>query len=418
MTDLDLEQALDGLSDDVFLEGLPGRGECRFLVEVGGTAFGVEVDATGLRTTRDVGINSTWDFSWTVSDDVWDDFCTVPPPRGHTSAQALVATFGPSLVRGDRTAWARYAPVLDRVVEALRSRLLGGPQERHPEPPAATSSMSPIVGRYVNVPVGGRTQRLYFEEAGEGQPVVCLHTAGADSRQYRYLLEDEELTKRYRFLAFDMPWHGRSEPPDDWTSQRYALTTETYAETVLAFMDALGLHRPVLVGCSMGGAIACYLSSTAGERFLGVCALEGGLGNPGRFVSWTNTLEADHATFLTSWVGGLIAPSSPTGPRNQTLWGYAQSGPGVYQGDTHFYSNDLPKYADELKPATCPLYVFNGEYDYSATTEMSCDAADRLGGVLVEMKLAGHFPMSEDPVAFREHLVPVLDEITARQGGA
>ena len=98
-------------------------------------------------------------------------------------------------------------------------------------------------------------------------------------------------------------------------------------------------------------------------------------------------MEADHSHFLTSWVGGLIAPSSPTGPRNQTLWGYAQSGPGVYQGDTHFYSNDLPVVAGSLEPATCPLYVFSGEYNYySATTEMSRDAAERLGGVLVEMK--------------------------------
>lgn len=407
---VDLDRALDGLADDVVLAGLPARGSCRMLVELGETAFGVEVQPDSLRVTRGVDINTTWDFAYTIEESAWHDFCSVPPPRGHTSAQALVATLGASIVRGDRTAWARYANVLDRVVEALRQRALGGPPERHPEPPPSTGS-SQITGRYVHVPVAGRSQRLYFEEAGQGQPVVCLHTAGADSRQYRYLLEDEELTQRYRFLAFDMPWHGRSEPPDDWSSQRYALETETYAETVLSFMAELGLDKPVLVGCSMGGAIACYLASTQGDRFLGVCALEGGLGNPGRFVSWTNTLEADHSAFLTSWVGGLIAPSSPQGPRNQTLWGYAQSGPGVYQGDTHFYSNDLPRFADSLTPATCPLYVFNGEYDYSATTEMSRAAADKLGGVLVEMKLAGHFPMSEDPVAFRDHLVPVLDEI-------
>lgn len=407
---MELDHALEGLAEAVVLTGLPARGSCRMLVELGDTTFGVEVEGDSLRVTRDVDINTTWDFAYTVDASVWHDFCSVPPPRGHTSAQALVATIGGTTVRGDRKSWARYASVLDRVVEALRQRVHGGPPERHPEP-RPTTGLSPIVGRYVQVPVAGRSQRLYFEEAGEGQPVVCLHTAGADSRQFRYLLEDEELTKRCRFLAFDMPWHGRSDPPDDWSTERYALETQTYAETVLSFMTELGLDQPILVGCSMGGAIACYLASTQGDRFRGVCALEGGLGNPGRFVSWTNTLEVDQSVFLTSWVGGLIAPSSPQGPRNQTLWGYAQSGPGVYQGDTHFYSNDLPRFADSLEPATCPLYVFNGEYDYSATTEMSRAAADKLGGVLVEMKLAGHFPMSEDPVAFRRHLVPVLDEI-------
>jgi pimeloyl-ACP methyl ester carboxylesterase len=122
----------------------------------------------------------------------------------------------------------------------------------------------------------------------------------------------------------------------------------------------------------------------------------------------------DHSTFLTSWVGGLIAPTSPDGPRNQTLWGYAQSGPGVYQGDTYFYSQDLPKHAQDLSPATCPLYVFSGEYDYSATTEMSRDAAQRLGGELVDMRTKGHFPMSEDPVGFAGYLYPVLEKLTSQ----
>lgn len=164
----------------------------------------------------------------------------------------------------------------------------------------------------------------------------------------------------------------------------------------------------------MGGAIALYMASRHGDRFAGVCALEGGLGNPGRFVSWTSTLLADHSAFLVSWVRGLMAPSSPRATSSQTLWGYAQSGPGVYQGDTYFYGQDFPRVAADLGPATCPLYVFSGEYDYSATTEMSREAADKLGGTLVEMHGSGHFPMSEDPVTFRSYLVPVLDKISGQ----
>jgi hypothetical protein len=54
----------------------------------------------------------------------------------------------------------------------------------------------PIVGRYVYVEVEGVRNRVYFEEAGTGSPLVCLHTAGADSRQYRHLLCDAEVTAR------------------------------------------------------------------------------------------------------------------------------------------------------------------------------------------------------------------------------
>ena len=46
----------------------------------------------------------------------------------------------------------------------------------------------PIVGRYVYVTCQGKTYRTYYEENGEGIPMVCLHTAGSDGRQYRLSL--------------------------------------------------------------------------------------------------------------------------------------------------------------------------------------------------------------------------------------
>ena len=43
-------------------------------------------------------------------------------------------------------------------------------------------SFEPIIGRYLTVTVQGRRQRIYVETAGQGAPVLCLHTAGADTR--------------------------------------------------------------------------------------------------------------------------------------------------------------------------------------------------------------------------------------------
>ena len=51
--------------------------------------------------------------------------------------------------------------------------------------------------------------------------MICLHTAGSDSRQYKYLLEDPELQADFRMIAFDLPWHGRSAPPRGWRGERY-----------------------------------------------------------------------------------------------------------------------------------------------------------------------------------------------------
>jgi pimeloyl-ACP methyl ester carboxylesterase len=407
------DQALGALDLDTLLAGLPPAGSWRALVELPGLSFGLHRDGTATEVVAVTGINDTWDFEFVLAADEWEAFCRTPRQRGFTTAQAVVASTGGGPVRGDRAAWARAALVVDRVLDALRASGQA-PPARRPDPPQPALGHGPTVGRYLTVDVEGVRQRLYYESAGTGPALVCLHTAGGDSRQFRYLLEDPAITEHWTVLAFDMPWHGRSDPPSDWQQQTYRLTTRTYAATVLAFMDALELRKPVLAGCSMGGAIALYLASTRGDRFTGVCALEGGLGNPSRFVEWTNRADVDHSLFLTSWVGGLIAPTSPAGPAAQTLWGYAQSGPGIYQGDTHFYSRDLPGYAAELGPAACPLYVFSGEYDYSATTEMSRAAAERLGGELVVMAGKGHFPMSEDPESFAEHFRPVLAQLRDR----
>lgn len=88
----------------------------------------------------------------------------------------------------------------------------------------------PIVGRYVTVGAGDAACRIFFEEAGQGIPLLCLHTAGADSRQWRHVLNDAEITRRFRVIAFDLPYHGRSTPPDRWWLAKYRLTTQRYLE--------------------------------------------------------------------------------------------------------------------------------------------------------------------------------------------
>lgn len=409
-----MTQPLSAALDERHLTaGLPALGSCTLRVTVADRSVTVVV-TDGQVTIRDTDDGDPEpDVTFALKRADWESFCQNPPPRGYTTAQAVRATLNGACVHGDGEIWARYAGLVDRLVEALRTDAVGPRPDRNAAPPAPALGRSPIEAGYLNVDVDGETRRIFVESSGSGQVVLCLHTAGADSRQFRHLMEDEGLISRYRFVAFDMPWHGRSDPPDDWSTQTYRLDTRTYAATILAVMDALELERPILLGCSMGGSIGLYMSARYGDRFSGVCALEGGLGNPSRFVPWTNHIGLDHSQFLTSWVGGLIAPNSPTGPRNQTLWGYAQGGPGVYQGDTYFYSRDLPEHTADLPKATCSLWVFSGEYDYSATTEMSREAAERLGGELVVMKGSGHFPMSEDPAVFRGYVVPVLDEITA-----
>ncbi|AYD65202.1 alpha/beta hydrolase [Achromobacter sp. LC458] len=277
------------------------------------------------------------------------------------------------------------------------------------------AALEPIVGRYVHIDIGGKPCRVYFEEAGEGIPLVCLHTAGADSRQYRHMLCDADITSRYRVIAFDMPWHGKSYPPAGWQDEEYRLSTERYVETVMAFCQALALDRPALIGCSIGGRIVLQLAHQHTERFRALIGVEAAdFQQPWYDTSWLHRGDVHGGEVCAALVSGLVAPQSPDVYRHETLWQYMQGGPGVFRGDLYFYrvDGDLRGRLDGIRTERCPLFLLTGEYDFSCTPEDTLRTAAGIPGAQVTiMRELGHFPMSENPQQFRGYILPVLDAI-------
>ena len=277
------------------------------------------------------------------------------------------------------------------------------------------AEIEPIVGRYMHLKLGGRPNRIYFEEAGKGIPLVCLHTAGADTRQYRHLMLDPAVTEYFRVLAFDMPWHGKSIPPAGWQEEEYLLTTGAYAEAIMTFCRALELDRPVVMGCSMGGRIVLHLALEYAPELRAVIGLEAAdFLQPWYDTTWLHRPDVHGGEVAAGQVCGLIAPQSPEETRWETLWGYMQSGPGVFKGDLYFYRVDAD-YRDRvgrIDAKLCRVYLMVGEYDYSCTPEDTERTGAKIpGSEVVVMKELGHFPISENPPQFRRYILPVLEKI-------
>jgi pimeloyl-ACP methyl ester carboxylesterase len=275
----------------------------------------------------------------------------------------------------------------------------------------------PIMGRYLTLELSGRPHRLYFEEAGQGIPLVCLHTAGADGRQFRHLMLDEEVTRHFRVLTFDMPWHGKSLPPEGWENEEYRLTTVGYTEMIVAFCRALELDRPVAMGCSIGGRIVLNLAIEHAAMFRALIGLESAdYQAPWYDTAWLNRPDVHGGEICAALVSGLMAPQSPDATRHETLWMYKQSGPGVFKGDLYFYrvDGDLRAKVGLIDTGACPLYLLTGEYDFSCTQEDTERTARKIAGAEVTiMRELGHFPMSENPGQFRRYILPVLEKIRA-----
>jgi pimeloyl-ACP methyl ester carboxylesterase len=277
---------------------------------------------------------------------------------------------------------------------------------------AVQTGFEPVVGRYLNLDLLGKPHRLYVEEAGEGIPLLCLHTAGSDSRQYRALMNDAGITEKFRVIAFDMPWHGKSSPPAGWQNFEYKLTSKDYIDMILTVCHTLALDRPVVMGCSIGGRIVLHLALDHPARFRALIGLQSGAhAEPYYDLQWLHRPDVHGGEMCAGMVSGLIGPSAPEADRWETQWHYAQGGPGVFRGDLYFYTvdGDVRDKVAGIDTRRCPLYLLTGEYDYSCTPDDTRELARRVEGAEITiMEGMGHFPMSEDPEGFLTYLRPVL----------
>ncbi|MEX0784782.1 MAG: alpha/beta hydrolase [Dehalococcoidia bacterium] len=275
------------------------------------------------------------------------------------------------------------------------------------------------VGRYVHTELDGLDHRIYFEEAGRGIPLLLRHTAGAHGSQWRHLFEDPRIIDRFRLIAYDLPFHGKSLPPDGraWWAEEYRLTREFLMSVPLTLARTLELDRPVFMGCSIGGLLALDLARYHPQAFRAVIGLEPALKVEGDLESlkgfWHPRVSNEYKATL---MYGLMSPTSPEERRRETVFVYSQGWPPAFLGDLYYYieDHDLREEAAAIDASRCPVYLLSAEYDYSGTPAHGQAAHEAIPGSTWEvMEGVGHFPMSENPEVFIEYLRPVLDRISA-----
>jgi len=362
--------------------------------------------------TIDPGIDRTWEFSFSAPDDVWTRYFAREQKSPYHHLFGLWARVPTFQLDGDREVVVQHAAFINELMRLARDVWLGD-SAIMPADPVRSYGEDLIHGGYHRVRVGDDMCRIYAECSGSGPDLLFLHTAGADSRQFYHLLNNTDLAAQWRMTAFDMPGHGKSFPPPGADRREYRLTMARYVQTILAFMAQTGIERPVVLGCSMAGAICLELARNHPHKFAGVIACEAADRIPGRLNEWLRHPRVDSAEFAPQWIDGLMAPSAPAQYRNEILWQYSQAGAGIFFGDVAFYSGEFNIAEDDVfHTEVCPVYMLTGEYDYSCTPQMSRSTAAKIPGAkFSEMAGLGHFPMAEDPEKFLKYLIPILDEL-------
>jgi len=127
---------------------------------------------------------------------------------------------------------------------------------------AQAKTLPPVGGDQV---IQGRAGAIYVDDGGgkDGVPVLFLHSFGGDSSHWASQLD--HLRHERRALAIDLRGHGKSATPAD---QDYRV--ESMVKDVEAVVDKLAIKRLVIVGHSMGGAVAARYAGANPGRVAGL----------------------------------------------------------------------------------------------------------------------------------------------------
>jgi pimeloyl-ACP methyl ester carboxylesterase len=273
-----------------------------------------------------------------------------------------------------------------------------------PNAPEVNASRTPgsreIVGRYVTV----EGTRTYYESAGDGPAMLCLHTAGRDCRQWHPYLG--HFSDRYRVVALDMPGHHKSWPRP---GNRCIDNADEYADFIWSFKEAVGLERPVVMGCSIGGNIVLLLAQRFAREIEAIVSIEGAAKTPRATPSaLMRHPQVSLPQLLYDRVRGFIGSATPPETVDFLLWTTLTTAQEVQEADFEVYGSfDVRAGMDQIE---CPALLIRGSEDWIVTHELVAETAALLENSrlarFVTVDGAGHFCHVEVP----DKCIPLIEE--------
>jgi pimeloyl-ACP methyl ester carboxylesterase len=99
---------------------------------------------------------------------------------------------------------------------------------------------------------------INYDEQGAGEPLLLIPYTSADHACYAFQLP--AFTEHFRCISVDLPGSGESSMPGG------PYSTESYADQMAAFLDAIAVERAHVAGVSLGAAIGTHLAARHPDR--------------------------------------------------------------------------------------------------------------------------------------------------------
>ena len=237
-------------------------------------------------------------------------------------------------------------------------------------------------------------ERIAFEVAGEGEPVLLIHGLGGTSNTWTSLAA---AFARHRRIAFDLPGSGRSarvEAP---------LSIQVFVESALKVMERAGATRAHLVAHSMGTIVAAHLAAAEPAKVASL-ALFGPLlapPEPARAAIRARGAKAREGDMLPI-ADALLQSSVSAETRTKRPAAVAFVRESLMRQDPQGYARSCEALA-EMQPAdtariACPALLVTGDEDAVAPPQSVRMMAQKIAGSRVEvLRGCGHWTPVEKP---------------------
>lgn len=233
-----------------------------------------------------------------------------------------------------------------------------------------------------------------YEETGSGKSVVFVHGACENSSFWNH---QKALSDRYRILAVDLPGHGKSEEQDS------EILVKTYSDMVAEFISKTCPEKAVIVGHSMGGAIALLNVIEHPENLKAAVIVSSGA-KLGVLPSIREGLKAR----FEETVKAVVGPRQFSSKTNLDTIRFVTNE--ILKCDSRVAAADYDAcnsfdVRQKLRTINLPVLIVAGEEDKMAPVPWSSYLKENIPkSKLVLIRDASHLPMLERPGDFNRHL--------------
>ncbi len=242
---------------------------------------------------------------------------------------------------------------------------------------------------------------LFYVQRGHGPPLVCVHGAGGSHEYWGYQLRD--LSSIGHVAALDLPGHGRSDGAG-------ATHVATYSAALVAALDALEYDRVILLGHSMGGAVALWTALQAPARVAGLALVSTGARLPVMPALFDYLEQGRVAEAVESIIQRSFGRATPPEPRAAARQMFLRTPPSVLSADLHACASY--RVQERLGAIACPTLVLCGDEDAVTPLKFSHTLHQHIAGAtLAVVPGAGHMALIEQPDVVNAALRDFVGEI-------